>query len=244
MNSSKSKEITRVQKLMALAENGQATENEAILALEKANQIIKEHMISQAELNSKEQTYEQQSVPKVKNMNFTSISSSIGALFNCLFMQTGPVQEYYGEPGDVMAAVSMRFYLCTTIATTATSYRRELLSERCTSSPYLRDDVEAFRRGMEHRIIYRIAKLIQERSASLEETTGKDLAVIWHDRNLQAYKEKTGIQKFKQIRHKKPNPQSGSYREGWEAGKSVSLDQPKQLTDKAPKQIGHHGHLL
>ena len=174
----------KVAKLMALAKNSAATENEAERALSQAESLMRKYGIEQAECvlsgTSAKFDWASQFTPYGNKYHQAStiplwyqfIATGV-ATFTDTIVRThtdkvkGMGVGFYGERGDIAFAVWLMDYLRDAVQSTAVAHKE--LS---------RADREAFRKGMATRLSKRMRDLRAERDVAFKVGTGTALVVV------------------------------------------------------------------
>ncbi len=174
----------KVAKLMALAKNNAATENEAERALAQAESLMRKYGIDQAEcmLTGTAPTFDwaSQFTPYGNKYHqaasiplwYQFVATGI-ATFTDTIVRThtdkvaGMGVGFYGERGDIAFAVWLMDYLRDTVQATAAGHKELSRSDR-----------EAFRKGMATRLNKRMRDLRKERDVAYQAGTGTALVVV------------------------------------------------------------------
>jgi hypothetical protein len=191
----------KVAKLMALAKNSAATENEAERALSQAESLMRKYGIDQAEcvLNGAPNTFDWSSsfTPYGNRYHqaatlplwYQFVATGVATFTDTIVRThtdktTGMGVGFYGERGDIAFAVWLMDYLRDTVQASAVAHKE--LS---------RADREAFRKGMATRLSKRMRDLRAERDVAFKAGTGTALVVV--SDKLAKRDQEFGVAKYK-----------------------------------------------
>ena len=220
---------SKIEKLLAMANDGRGNEFEAEAALRQARKLMAKHNIDAAELSARtgeapRYNWHRVSVPAgapkpVESLPawFSQLALGIARFTDCHVSAKyipghGACASFGGDEPDVIYAVWIAKHLRDTI-------RRESADYRGT-----RSDREDFRLGMAGRLIERMRALKAESDAELREArtaSGTALAVV--DNKIAMRDEAFGVQRVRQGRGRRLGHGA---RDGRDAGNSVGFGRP------------------
>lgn len=184
MNNEEKKAIkAKINALLAKnVENG-ATEAEANMALEKAQELMTKYMIAQSELEIKNTKCLKLEVPIYpSNYNLYFVHKPIAELFDCVCWLIGKRETkraiYFGFEEDTELASYFYNYLCRMIVTEAAAYKETDQYKRLASQSHGRTVIADFIQGLQIRLIQRIDELIAQKRKTVQESTNRDLVVV------------------------------------------------------------------
>ena len=163
-------------------ENG-ATEAEAAIALEKAQELMTKYMIAQSELDIKNTKCVKLEVPIYpSNYNLYFVHKPIAELFDCMVWMVGKNKEkraiYFGFEEDTQLASYFYNYLCRMMVTEAAEYKKTDQYKRLAAKSHGRTVIADFIQGLQLRLIERIDEQIAQKRKTVKESTSKDLVVV------------------------------------------------------------------
>lgn len=184
MNNEEKKAIkAKINALLAKnVENG-ATEAEANMALEKAQELMTKYMIAQSELEIKNTKCVKLEVPIYpSNYNLYFIHKPIAELFDCMVWMTGKNKTkraiYFGFEEDTELASYFYNYLCRTMVTEAAAYKQTEQYKRLCKNRHGRGVIADFIQGLQVRLIQRIDEQIAKKRKTVQESSSRDLVVV------------------------------------------------------------------
>ena len=214
MGSDVEKAKLRIKKLLALSSSPNG--NEAAAAIEKANEIMREHGLSESQCR-----YERRSVPATKRPSSwrDGIAKSVARLNCCeVFRNSDEGKIYFfGDGFDAFMAGEMYRYLTKTV-------------ERMTKTNVRKSAGRQYRENYKTGIAYGLHLKIRDMGASASwgpERDRKTLAV------RTALEKDTALASQK---YKPSDPKSAGFRRGMAAGEGVSLN--RQATGHGGRYLG------
>ena len=174
----------RVAKLLNLTLDKGASENEAIMAAEKAAELMAFYDIEASELSVRSARAIKQTVSARKYGKMiiaAPVAHHVAQLCDCMYWgsteETGKRYTFFGLPADAEIAAYLFDLISNGIATEVGIYKA--------SSDYLtatgthgRTLVSSFIAGMEDRICARLDALREQKHSAIQEATGRSLVVI------------------------------------------------------------------
>lgn len=184
MNNDEKKAIkAKINALLAKnVENG-ATEAEANMALEKAQELMTKYMIAQSELEIKNTKCLRLEVPIYpSNYNLYFIHKPIAELFDCIVWLVGKHKTkraiYFGFEEDTELASYFYNYLCRMIVTEAAAYKQTDQYKKLANKSHGRTVIADFIQGIQFRLIERIDELVAQKRKTVQESSSCDLVVV------------------------------------------------------------------
>lgn len=215
-------------------ENG-ASEQEAIQALKKANELMLENFIFEHDLQGvePEKIIEVREPIVVTSYDYTMFYSSLARLFDCqCFWTTGRKGDivFFGFESD--AKLAMYFYkmIMRSAATEIKKYKEsfEFIHSKAFFGYHGKTLVASFVRGFTIRLSEKLWDMYQDRKSSIPK--GMGLMVVEKDEQVQnSFKEKhpkLGTHKINEF-----IAEQGAFSAGVESGESIEIVQPLEGSD-------------
>ena len=220
--------LSKVSKLLALAKDKAANENEAATALRQAESMMRKHDIAFAEIEAKtidQSNMVESETDEKRNSNWVwQLAWSASNLSSTMPWKTFSGIVFYGTKQDCEVAQLYFDYLVAVVERMAKAYQGDQLA-RDMYGETLRSQRNAFKGGMAGRLYQRTLAIKEEREGEVSRAsgTGKDLVVMKQD----LIKKEFGLTYSKGRRQSYVS--GSSYRDGREAANGVSLNQ--QVTE-------------
>ena len=221
-------------------ENG-ATEAEAAMALEKAQELMTKYMIAQSELDIKSTKclkLEVEIYPSNYNLYF--IHKPIAELFDCMVWMIGKNKDkraiYFGFDEDTQLASYFYNYLCRMIVTEAAAYKETEEYKRLCQNRHGRSVIADFIQGLQLRLIQRIDEQIAKKRKTVDETGSRDLVVVKSGVVNQEFVDLGINLKSKSVTVR--NQDTKAYKAGHKRGGEVEITQGIRGKSRKQKAVG------
>jgi Protein of unknown function (DUF2786) len=216
----------RVAKLLNLTLDKGASENEAMMAAEKAAELMAFYDIEASELSirSARATKQTVSARKYGKMIIAApVAHHVAQLCDCMYWgsteETGKHYTFFGLPADAQIAAYLFDLISNGIATEVAMYKASpdyLIS----TGTHGRTLVSSFIADMEDRICARVDALQEEKQSAIQKATGRSLVVIKAAQIVEDFKA-TGIRLVSSGITRSTG--GGGYANGQTAGERVPL---------------------
>ncbi len=170
--------INRVQKMLAIANDLAATEQERDTALSMAYKVLAHHNLSMADLPKDAAEIEPRGAYETQNFSFPfakDICSTIAQLFFCEVIYQRKINasqmqySFVGREGNAATAMVMADYIIKSIMKEGRKLYKQNTSPGCRS----------FCVGAAHKLAQRVRKMkADEMAAQAQESTGRELALV------------------------------------------------------------------
>lgn len=229
MSDERKKIIERVSKLLNMTTDKGASEQEAVVAAEKATALMTEYNINMTEIglkNSKSVAQSAESTIFHNNWKLGDheIARPIARLCDCIYWHQSKTNNFifYGLPTDAEYAMFLYEMLSNCIWVGLEAYKESekfrILAEENNKITLYR----AFIRGMQLRLAERLYEMALEKEHTVKAATGNALVVLKREVVEKDLKE-TGIEIYDKKRTQRAIKSSDAYSEGQKAGDRVNI---------------------
>ena len=228
----------KIRALLAKNKENGATEAEASIAIQKAQELMAKYMISQTELEIKKAKCEKLYFSVYpSSYNFYIILNPIAELFDCFHWLEGVRQNqkavYFGFEEDAQLASYFYEYLCKVAEAEAEKYKKTDEYRKLAEKSHGRTIMASFIRGIQVRLIERIKEQIVQKRKTVSEGGGRDLIVVKSDLVKKEY-DGLGL-KLQSRSSSSTSLEETAYKAGRKRGDEVGLKQGVKGKSKGKK---------
>lgn len=226
MNNDKLK--NRIKALLEKTTENGASEAEAMSALQKANELMKDHFIELTDIQGADVTVcISKRIPKFKTAyNFEIFTPALAEMFECQFYWQGKTVTFFGYPEDVELCCYFYQYICQSCKHDIWVYRHTaIFNDLKMSGVHAKSIVYAYVTGYMLRVAKRLIEIYEQRNKEVHHANDQYGLIIYKKKKHIEDEFKILMPNIKLIDPKLHIKSMLAYESGLEDGNKVQINQ-------------------